>query len=170
MDDRLTAALAALLDYQQADIDGVMVTASRQAIHEVTDSVMAQQVRIAELEVENKRLNEWADGFSDRQLKERMAGDARIKEIEEDLAGEKSANAALKEQLAGKWLPIENAPKDGSRFMCYEKNAVWNVTSAFMVRLDSGFTCVSLQIDGNDYNAKATHWQPLPPAPKGPDA
>ncbi len=44
MSDKLTeiearesAALAALLDYEQADHDGVMVLASRQAIHEVID-------------------------------------------------------------------------------------------------------------------------------------
>ena len=39
-------ALEALLNYQQADIDGVMVLTSRQAIHEVSDYVRATLDRI----------------------------------------------------------------------------------------------------------------------------
>ena len=50
MNDRLTVALAALLDYKQADMDGIMVETSRQAIHEVADAVIAMQVSVAELE------------------------------------------------------------------------------------------------------------------------
>lgn len=35
---RLFTALAALKNYEQADMDGVMVTTSRQAIHEVAEA------------------------------------------------------------------------------------------------------------------------------------
>lgn len=43
----MTTAIEALLAYQQADDDGVMVLASRQAIHEVADQVSSLQRAIA---------------------------------------------------------------------------------------------------------------------------
>lgn len=46
----MSAALNALLDYRQADEDGVMVVTSRQAIHEVADEASeARQWLIASL-------------------------------------------------------------------------------------------------------------------------
>ena len=39
--ERIEVAIEALLSYQQADRDGVMVTTSRQAIHEVVDALRA---------------------------------------------------------------------------------------------------------------------------------
>lgn len=42
-------ALNALLDYQQADEEGIMVLVSRQAIHEVADTIEAQAEQIADL-------------------------------------------------------------------------------------------------------------------------
>jgi len=56
MNDRLTVALAALLNYEQADMHGERCTTSRQAVHEVADAVVAAHVRIAELELKNDRL------------------------------------------------------------------------------------------------------------------
>jgi len=43
------SALTALLQYQQADEDGVMVLASRQAIHEVSDYITSLQAENAAL-------------------------------------------------------------------------------------------------------------------------
>ena len=48
--DNLKPAITALLDYSQADMDGVYVKTSRQAIHEVVDGVDKLRARIAELE------------------------------------------------------------------------------------------------------------------------
>lgn len=47
---RNEGAKAALLDYRQADMDGIFVTVSRQAIHEVVDALVASEARIRELE------------------------------------------------------------------------------------------------------------------------
>ena len=47
----ISAAREALMNYQQADMDGIMVLASRQAIHEVTGHIDA-------LEASNKALTE----------------------------------------------------------------------------------------------------------------
>jgi hypothetical protein len=47
--ERAEAALVALLNYQQADTDGVMVLVSRQAIHEVEAHARAQEAEIARL-------------------------------------------------------------------------------------------------------------------------
>ena len=38
--DRPCEALKSLMGYQQADMDGIMVLASRQAIHEVSDYII----------------------------------------------------------------------------------------------------------------------------------
>lgn len=43
------AAIKALLNYEQADMDGVIVKASRQAIHEVTDALNAAHAEIDRL-------------------------------------------------------------------------------------------------------------------------
>jgi len=46
MTDRFKRALGALLDYKQADIDGIMVLTSRQAIHEIAEyATEAEQLR-----------------------------------------------------------------------------------------------------------------------------
>lgn len=50
-------AIEALLAYQQADMEGIMVLTSRQAIHEVTDEI--KRLRVA-LEAIRDRI--WTDG------------------------------------------------------------------------------------------------------------
>ena len=50
MTDRITAAREVLMNYQQADMDGIMVLASRQAIDEVIYHISAQDKRISHLE------------------------------------------------------------------------------------------------------------------------
>lgn len=54
MTDTSTEAVKALLNYQQADEEGVMVLASRQAIHEVVDALAAAEAprRVEALEWE----------------------------------------------------------------------------------------------------------------------
>jgi len=49
MTDKFTPALEALLNYQQADMDGIMVTTFRQAIHEVADEYASLKAINAEL-------------------------------------------------------------------------------------------------------------------------
>lgn len=48
MTDSISAAREALLNYQQADMDGIMVLTSRQAIYEVTDHIDAQAAKLEE--------------------------------------------------------------------------------------------------------------------------
>ena len=72
MTDLIKRATAALLDYKQADMDGVMVETSRQAIHEVADALAARDARIAariaELEAHCIRLGQ---GGAERYWEER---------------------------------------------------------------------------------------------------
>ena len=49
MTNPISAAREALMNYQQADMDGIMVLASRQAIHEVNDHIDAQDAKIKAL-------------------------------------------------------------------------------------------------------------------------
>lgn len=50
-DVNVKEAVEALLSYMQADMDGVMVQTSRQAIHDVVDTLAQRDARIEELEV-----------------------------------------------------------------------------------------------------------------------
>lgn len=52
----IDAAKEALLDYEAADLDGVIVLASRQAIHEVVEEIERLQ---AELYRKDKKLKKW---------------------------------------------------------------------------------------------------------------
>lgn len=54
---RIEVAKYALLAYQQADMDGIMVLASRQAIHEVTDELDRLAALNAELVNAAKTMN-----------------------------------------------------------------------------------------------------------------
>jgi hypothetical protein len=49
MSDRIEDAVRALLQYEQADFDGIIVKASRQAIHEVVDALSARDAEIERL-------------------------------------------------------------------------------------------------------------------------
>lgn len=66
-----SAANRALMDYRQADMDGVMVTVSRQAIHECNDE-------IADLKAENACLASYAKRASDALLKVRPLGGSEM--------------------------------------------------------------------------------------------
>lgn len=59
--ERGEAALAALLGYQQADEDGVMVFASRQAIHEVAARLSAAEAEIERLKGALEAIDKKAD-------------------------------------------------------------------------------------------------------------
>lgn len=52
---KIDDAIEALLDYQQADMEGVMVLASRQAIHEVCDALRRSSERSDEAMIEAVR-------------------------------------------------------------------------------------------------------------------
>ncbi len=70
----------------------------------------------------------------------------------------------LEPHLVGEWLPIESAPKNGKIILgfcdariCTQGlvKAIWSARKGFWVSLDGA--------EGYDL----THWQPLPPPPKG---
>ena len=75
----------------------------------------------------------------------------------------------LRAELEGRWLPIESAPKDGTKFLVIHSG-----------RIDIGWfgkegkLYLSTSIDeyglrpvchGGMYGRVATHWRPLPPPP-----
>ena len=60
------AAITALLNYSQADEDGIMVFASRQAIHEVLDRLAAAEERVKRLESALKPFADIGNGDPDR--------------------------------------------------------------------------------------------------------
>lgn len=96
--------------------------------------------RIEELEAEVHRLNKWADGFSDAQLKERQTAELYQRE--------------LRTELDVRWRPIETAPKDGTHILLANKA---HVADGLWRR-----TCWAWPYLHND----PTHWMPLPAAPK----
>lgn len=57
------------------------------------------KARIEALEAEIERLNKWADGFSDAQLKERQTGEAYQRELRSERDTLAAQNAALREAL-----------------------------------------------------------------------
>lgn len=55
----------------------------------------------------------------------------------------------------GVWLPIETAPKDGTKILAFDDfNEIMVVRYVF----DSFFEC-------GEYQVEPTHWMPLPEAP-----
>jgi hypothetical protein len=96
------------------------------------------------------------------------APDPRIAELEADNASLVSivkniqdANTTLKDQLAGKWLPIESAPKDKTMVLLFIPHTIGgSVVSAIFQ--------VGKWVDTRTFDyVTPTHWRPLPPAPKG---
>lgn len=59
------------------------------------------------------------------------------------------------------WLPIESAPKDGSLFLTYSPDGVYN-QGIDLAEYDSQNAIFCKHGCGWQY---VTHWQPLPPPP-----
>lgn len=57
------------------------------------------------------------------------------------------------------WLPIETAPKDGTKFLAFEDGEMAVVACGI-----NGWFWVA---SAHAYYIVPTHWQPLPPLPKG---
>jgi hypothetical protein len=64
MSDRTEEAVRALLQYEQADFDGIIVKASRQAIHEVVDALAAAKAKIEQLKAGGCALADALDDFT----------------------------------------------------------------------------------------------------------
>lgn len=105
----------------------------------------AEAPRIAELEAENAAIR--------KQLEE-----AKI-----------DACSAVIEAIdvSSKWFPIESAPKDGTRILVYStKNKLESYKSGPHVdRHNKTYAGGFGKFNSSYY--PATHWHPLPPAPKG---
>jgi len=95
--------------------------------------------------------------------------DARLPYHEGDMRLMRAAiSAALSHPLTSQWQPISTAPKDGTDVLCvcmeaskgYEKHIGTMAVDAWRERY-SGFG----QFNGSLW--PATHWMPLPAAPKG---
>lgn len=69
-------------------------------------------------------------------------------------------DAALTAAKAGGWLPIETAPKDGTRFIAWRKYS----TRPLIARYWKDFGWFEDEDGLHLYNL--THWQPLPNPPK----
>lgn len=79
---KIDDAIEALLDYQQADMEGVMVLASRQAIHEVCDALRRSSERCEERfkQMEERELlgSDIAQAMVDQMKARAEAADARL--------------------------------------------------------------------------------------------
>ena len=64
----------------------------------------------------------------------------------------------IRADLVPQWLPIETAPKDGTRFLAYEKRDI----SHYPCWWNSDFQGWSGWQDDWDSEPKPTHWMPLP--------
>lgn len=61
------------------------------------------------------------------------------------------------------WKPIETAPKDGTKFLSYEK--AWNeYIVCYWDR--SSFMAISIDQFGCNEPVEPTHWMPLPTPPE----
>lgn len=64
------------------------------------------------------------------------------------------------------WMPIESAPKDGTKFLAWRDH---EVAEAYVIQRDDGevwtFGRTSAHVSVFPSN-KPTHWQPLPAPPK----
>jgi hypothetical protein len=104
----VAGAREALLRYQQADADGIMVLVSRQAIHEVVDALDAAEARERAIETAFEPVQHWyqSDEEHMRPIEDRIA-DA-VADLQEDRAEnikskarERAAVAAAYEQTIG---------------------------------------------------------------------
>ncbi|MBX5089397.1 DUF551 domain-containing protein [Rhizobium lentis] len=80
----------------------------------------------------------------------------------------KAIDAAIAEALDGKWMDIETAPKDGTRFLAAEYDDGWMIGVCQWCKTSHvplyGFHF--MEGDPEDLNiANPTHWMPLPSAP-----
>ena len=73
-----------------------------------------------------------------------------------------AAEAALTAAKAGGWLPIETAPKDGTRILVWRKHA----TRPLIARRQKDFEWFEDEDGVHLYNL--IYWQPLPNPPKDP--
>ncbi|WP_417816569.1 hypothetical protein [Tritonibacter scottomollicae] len=90
--DTSTKAWEALMNYQQADMDGIMVLASRQAIHECKDDLDALA---AERDTLSKRSEDIAEKYSQLADKYAKAVDEVI-ELKKQLAPRQSVQEAAR--------------------------------------------------------------------------
>lgn len=101
--EEIEKALEALLNYKQADAEGIMVLTSRQAIHEIADYIQTI--------------------------------------------------------TAPQWQPIDSAPRDGTRILCFYSFA-------------GGYDILEWDNEKNEWNDSRsggwnpTHWMQLPTPPK----
>lgn len=87
-----SAANEALMDYRQADEEGIIVLASRQAIHEVDGEIATLARRVLELEeaLKEARLQSLADGgLAQEAWEAQKKAEARVQELEAVLGGAK---------------------------------------------------------------------------------
>jgi hypothetical protein len=68
----------------------------------------------------------------------------------------------------GEWLPIESAPKDGTRVLIFTPDAL-DIENTFSATFDDGEWWESRALqDGtsrSNVDCDPTHWMPLPPPP-----
>jgi hypothetical protein len=74
-----------------------------------------------------------------------------------------AALTASQAETAAAWQPIETAPRDGSRFLAYENRDV----SYYPCWWRNDYLIWEGWQDDWDSEPDPSHWQPLPPPPKG---
>jgi len=64
------------------------------------------------------------------------------------------------------WKPIETAPKDCA-FLGYMQltSEAWMIATMYWA--GNEFLCFEFYSDNTEHSVQPTHWQPLPPPPKG---
>lgn len=67
------------------------------------------------------------------------------------------------------WQPIEKAPRDGTRILCWDGRSVemtwWSRASH--IRFYGWVDLEISSLDEVEIGARPTHWMPLPEPPKG---
>lgn len=76
----------------------------------------------------------------------------------------RALEAALQVVPAGRWMTIDSAPKDGTRFWAYECNN--DDVRQFECWWQDDFTNWEGWRDDWDTDPHPTHWQPLPKPPR----
>jgi len=98
----------ALMKYQQADMDGIMVLVSRQAIHEVDDEIRALRDALDKAEADCDELQRLVNR---KTFTIEVSGSAEFEQVKRELDEARARVAAVVEEAAGFCQVLERFPQ-----------------------------------------------------------